>query len=167
MSDAAKALIKLATDGLASVSVADLFHQLRALAQPMGNAMGRSKSKLHKEHEALATRLEKAKDEAHKTQLSQDLGQLSQKIEALEADQQTYHQALQSLSAQIHPFELETQQWRMTSELPAALALAPDLEKLSTLAHTYGTDKAQELPLPRQSHKSQQPQPLLAITFPA
>lgn len=140
VSDAAKALIKLATDGLASVSVADLFHQLRALSQPLGSALGRCKSKLHKEREVLSSRLKKAKNEAQHTELSQDLEQLNLKIEAFETDHQTYHQALQSVSTQIHPFELETQQWRIASELPAALA--PALEQLSTLAQTYGTDKA-------------------------
>lgn len=142
VSDAAKALIKLATDGLASVSVADLFHQLRALGNPIGRAIGRSKSKLNKEREALQAKLEKAPDEAKQAQLTQSLGSLGQKLDALEADQKTYHQALQSLSLQIHPFELETQQWRMASELPGALA--PELEKLSTLAQTYGTEKAHQ-----------------------
>jgi len=148
VSDAAKALIKLATDGLASVSVADLFHQLRALGKPIGSAIGRSKSKLHKDREVLQAKLEKAPDEAQKAQLTQslesleqNLESLEQKLEAVETAQQTYHQALQSLSLQIHPFELETQQWRMASELPGALA--PDLERLSQLAQIYGTQKAQ------------------------
>jgi len=38
VSDRAKALVKLATEGLGCVSVADLFHALRALAQPIGSA---------------------------------------------------------------------------------------------------------------------------------
>lgn len=142
VSDAAKALIKLATDGLASVSVADLFHQMRALSQPLGRAMGQCKSKLHKEHKALTARLEKAKDEAQQAQLSQDLAQVSEQLEVLEADQQTYHQALRSVSAQIHPFDLDQIQARMACELPAAVA--PELEKLSSLAQTYGGDKAHQ-----------------------
>lgn len=49
VSDRAKALIKLATDGLGCVSVADLFHALRALGQPIGSALGRQQAQLAKQ----------------------------------------------------------------------------------------------------------------------
>lgn len=142
VSDAAKALVKLATDGLASVSVADLFHQLRALGKPIGSAIGRRKRQLKKQRERLQSQLDKAKDEAQQSELRQALEPWEQQLEELGTDEQRYHQALQSVSAQIHPFELETQQWRMASELPAALEA--DLQKLAVLAERYGTDKAHQ-----------------------
>ena len=142
VSDAAKALVKLATDGLASVSVADLFHQLRTLGKPIGSAIGRRKSQLKKQQEKLQSQLEKAKDEAQQAERRQTLEQQEQELEQLGRDEQSYHQALQSVSTQIHPFELETQQWRMASELPAALE--SDLKKLTSLADRYGTDKAHQ-----------------------
>ena len=47
VSDGAAALIKLAVSGLGCVSVADLFHALRALGQPFGSAIGRHISQLN------------------------------------------------------------------------------------------------------------------------
>lgn len=140
VSDAAKALVKLATEGLASVSVADLFHQLRALGKPIGSAIGRRKSQLKKQQQKLQSRFEKAQDEAQQAERRQALDQQEQELEDLARDEQNYHQVLQSVSTQIHPFELETQQWRMASELSAALEA--DLQKLTLLAERYGTDKA-------------------------
>jgi len=46
VSDGAQALIKLAASGLGCVSVRDLFHVLRALAQPLGSAMARKNTQL-------------------------------------------------------------------------------------------------------------------------
>jgi len=48
VSDGAKALIKLALSELGCASVADLFHALRALGQPLGSAIGRQHSQLKK-----------------------------------------------------------------------------------------------------------------------
>lgn len=142
VSDGAKALIKLATEGLSSVSVADLFHLLRSLAQPMGSAIGRHKSQLEKEREKLQQKFESAKGEEKKAALTQSIEENQNALEQVVSDQQLYHQALQELSAQVHPFELNGGQWRMATEL--SNALAPALETLSTLAPSYGGEKSKE-----------------------
>ena len=49
VSDRAKALIKLALDGLDCVSTPDLFHALHALAQLIGSALGRQSARLAKQ----------------------------------------------------------------------------------------------------------------------
>ena len=57
VSDRAKALINLATDGLGCVSVADLFHALRSLGQPIGSALGRQQASLSQTGQALESNL--------------------------------------------------------------------------------------------------------------
>jgi len=64
VSDRAKALIKLAVEGLGCVSVPDLFHALRSLGQPIGSAIGRQQSRLAKQSQTLKAQQEKAKTEA-------------------------------------------------------------------------------------------------------
>jgi hypothetical protein len=53
VSDGAPALIKLALSGLVCASVADLFHALPALAQPIGSAIGRQVSQFNKKAQTL------------------------------------------------------------------------------------------------------------------
>jgi len=63
VSDRAKALIKLATDRLGCVSVADLFHALCSLGQPIGSALGRQQAQLAKQSKTKA-REETTQDDA-------------------------------------------------------------------------------------------------------
>ncbi len=55
VSDGAPALIKLALSGLGCVSVADLFHALRALAQPIGSAIGRKRESIQQKSSDAST----------------------------------------------------------------------------------------------------------------
>ena len=48
VSDGARALVKLAVSGLGTVSVVDLFHGMRALARPIGRALGRQLAQVAK-----------------------------------------------------------------------------------------------------------------------
>ena len=60
VSDEARALIKLATTGLGTVSVADLFHTLRNLGRPLGQALGQQLAQLEQQETQLLNRLSQA-----------------------------------------------------------------------------------------------------------
>lgn len=140
VSDRAKALIKLATDGLGCVSVADLFHALRALSQPIGSALGRQQAQLAKQTHTLKARGEATQDEAKRLQLSQSVSVLSTQQVALAQDQQHYQEAITAITLSLHPFTLDTAEPQTGSDI--ATALEPPLTQLRCLANTYGQQKA-------------------------
>lgn len=140
VSDRAKALIKLATDGLGCVSVADLFHALRALGQPIGSALGRQQAQLAKQIKTLKARWEATQDEAKRLHLSQSVSALLTQQVALAQDQQHYQEAITSLTLSLHPFTLDTAEPQTGSDI--ATALEPPLTQLRCLANTYGQQKA-------------------------
>jgi hypothetical protein len=140
VSDRAKALIKLATDGLGCVSVADLFHALRALGQPIGSALGRQQAQLANQMHTLKATGEAAQDEAKRLKLSQAWREVSTQQVALSQDQQDYHAAITAITLSLHPFTLDTAEPQTGSEI--ATALDPPLTQLRRLANTYAQHKA-------------------------
>jgi hypothetical protein len=140
VSDRAKALIKLATDGLGCVSVADLFHALRALGQPIGSALGRQQAQLTKQMHTLKARWEATQDEAKRRQLSQAVSALSTQQATLAQDQQDYHAAICGITLSLHPFTLDTAEPQTGSDI--ATTLTPPVTQLRRLAKTYGHQKA-------------------------
>jgi hypothetical protein len=140
VSDRAKALIKLATDGLGCVSVADLFHALRSLGQPIGSALGRQQAHLAKQMHTLKARWEATEDETKRLPLTQAVSELSTQQAALAQAQQHYHAAITAITLGLHPFRLDTQQPQTGSDV--STALAPPLTQLRHLSNTYGKQKA-------------------------
>ena len=140
VSDSAPALIKLALSQLGCASVADLFHVLRALAQPIGSAIGRQVSQFNKKAQTLQQQYAKVTNEAKRQELKQSIAVVYRQQQTLEEDKSTYHQALHTITKSVHPFNLITLEWQLFNELSTCLS-AP-LEKLSTLANSYGGDKA-------------------------
>jgi len=139
VSDRAKALIKLATDGLGCVSVSDLFHALRALGQPISSALGRQQAQFIKQMNTLKAQWESAQDDANRLKLSQALSELSTQQVALSQDQQDYHAAITAITLSLHPFTLDTAP-QTGSEI--ATALNPPLTQLRRLANTCAQQKA-------------------------
>ena len=140
VSDAARALIKLAVSGLSTVHVPDLFHLLQSVSQPLGRALGRQINQLRCQQEKLQQQLGNPLSDPRRAILEQTQATLNQKLEPLIAAKQTYHQALQHLTASIHPFHLETQESQLGHDL--AQRLQTPLDQLSQLASTHGTDGA-------------------------
>jgi hypothetical protein len=140
VSDGAPALIKLALSGLGCASVADLFHALRALAQPIGSAIGRQVSQFNKKAQTLEQQSAKANNEVQCQNIKQSMAGQRAQLQTIEEDKNIYHQALQTISKSVHPFNLITLDWQLFSELSTCLS-AP-LEQLSTLSRSYGGDKA-------------------------
>lgn len=140
VSDRAKALIKLATEGFGCVSVADLFHALRSLGQPIGSAIGRQQARLAKQGQTLKAKWEIARTEPQKHALEQSLKSLSAQQAKVLQDQQHYRESIRTISLSLHPFDLERQEIQTLSDLETTLATP--LEHLRTLAQTYGGTKA-------------------------
>jgi Family of unknown function (DUF6399) len=137
VSDRAKALIKLATDGLGCVSVADLFHALRSLGQPIGSALGRQQASLAKQLNALKAKVANPQDAAKRLKLEDAL--TTQQATLTQA-QQHYHEAMATITLSLHPFTLDTLEPQTFSDFTAMLQ-AP-LPQLRQLGQTYGGQQA-------------------------
>jgi hypothetical protein len=140
VSDGAPALIKLALSGFGCASVADLFHALRGLAQPIGSAIGRQVSQLNKKAQKVHQQYTKVTNEAQRQQLKQSIEVVQAQQQTLEQDKNTYQDMLHRITLAIHPFNLITLERQLLNELSTCLN-AP-LEQLSTLANSYGGNKA-------------------------
>lgn len=140
VSDRAKALIKLATEGFGCASVADLFHALRSLGQPIGSALGRQQARFAKQHQSLQAKWETAKTEGKRNSLAQLLKALSTQQATVCQDQQHYHETIRAISLSIHPFDLERHEAQTLGDLETGLV--NPLRQLRTLAQTYGGAKA-------------------------
>ena len=133
VSDEARALIKLATTGLGTVSVADLFHTLRNLGRPLGRSLGQSLAALDKQAQQLLHRLHQAADDETQTALQAQHDAVIHQQQRVIDDQQRYRQTRQSISLSVHPFDLETSEWRLATDLSTRLsALLPTLNALAT-----------------------------------
>jgi hypothetical protein len=140
VSDRAKALIKLATEGLGCVSVADWFHALRSLGQPIGRALGHQQACLAKQMKTVTAQREVTTREAKRVELDQALAELSTQSDLLDQDQQRYHQAMTTLTLSLHPFHLHTQAPQTVSDITPTFQTA--LTPLRDLGQTYGGQKA-------------------------
>jgi hypothetical protein len=136
VSDGARALIKLATTGLGTVSVADLFHTLRNLGRPLGRSLGQQLVQLDKQVSQLLHRLSQASTEETQTALQAEYDAVVQHQQQVINDQQRYRQTRQTITLSVHPFDLETGQWQLATDLRARLSAL--LPTLNALAADYG-----------------------------
>ncbi|MEL7052588.1 MAG: DUF6399 domain-containing protein [Cyanobacteria bacterium J06588_5] len=142
VSDGARALVKLAVSGLGCVSVADLFHALRALGRPFGPVLGRQAVSLKKQQDKLQKQLDKHREQPLSTALQSSLEGIVADQQQGQKDEQTYHDAIEHISQIIHPFTLDSQQWQTQRNL--LTHLASPLQVLWDLAQAYNTQKAQK-----------------------
>ncbi|MEL6816599.1 MAG: DUF6399 domain-containing protein [Cyanobacteria bacterium J06656_5] len=142
VSDGAKALVKLALSGLGCVSVADLFHALRALGKPIGRALGQRMAALKKQQDKRQKQLRKHHEGAEESAFQSLTENNETALQQVQQDEQIYHEALEKISQTIHPFTLDSLQWQTQKRLLTNLA-AP-LQCLWNLAPTYGAQKAQQ-----------------------
>ena len=140
VSDGAPALIKLALSGLGCASVPDLFHALRALAQPIGSAIGRQVSQFNKKAQKLQQQYTKVTNEVKHQELKESIDSVLAQQHSLEEAKSFYHQALPTITQTIRPFKISTLKWQLFSEVSKGLS-AP-LEKLCNLSESYGGSKA-------------------------
>lgn len=125
VSDQAKALTKLALEGLGCQRIPDLFHALHDLVTVMG---ARFSTRLHRGQTALSKALVTAAL-LKKTGTSPDtLQRQEQMIATLQAEQQhllngqqRYHEILHTLSATVHPFFLKSLMPQTSGEVMVTL----------------------------------------------
>ncbi len=142
VSDGARALVKLAVSGLGCVSVPDLFHALRALSRPLGQALSRQSVTLTKQGQKLQHQLEKHSEPTAAPPLQILIDSNAAAQQQLQQDNKTYHETLEHISEIIHPFTLDSQQWQTEKNL--LTHLAPPLQCLWNLAQSYSTQKVQK-----------------------
>lgn len=133
VSDGARALVKLALDGLKCPTVPDVFHMLRDFSKSIGSTIGLQKARLQKEYTALNTK----SSYKSKAQLLVVETQLLQ----LENDHNDYRESIHALSQSIHPFHIKTGESQMGVELQASLQ--PHLSILERLSQTYSPTKSE------------------------
>lgn len=134
VSDGAKALTKLALNGLNCPTVPDVFHLLRDFSQSIGRAISLQQARLQKEQVAL---MGKSSPDVQAQLLAVQAQQLTVALA-----HQDYQTSLQALSQSIHPFHLETGESQMGIELP--LHLQPHLSVLERLSQIYSPTKGQD-----------------------
>jgi hypothetical protein len=142
VSDGARALVKLAVSGLGCVSVADLFHALRALGKPMGRLLSQQAATLKKQQDKLLQQLNKHREVAGRQALQALIENNEAALQQVQQDEQTYHEALEQITQTIHPFTLDSLQWQTHRAL--LIHLAAPLQRLWDLAPAYGEQKAQQ-----------------------
>ncbi|MEM8643228.1 MAG: DUF6399 domain-containing protein [Cyanobacteria bacterium P01_G01_bin.54] len=142
VSDGAKALIKLAIEGLGCVSVPDLFHAMRALGQPIVSALGRQQGQLNKAMSKANERLSKRISAANRAKTQEEIVELKAQQATLTADKTTYDQAIQDISQRLHPFDIQTGQGQTFQDIKQQLSTP--LERLTSLTKSYGGNKAND-----------------------
>jgi len=111
VTDRAKALIKLATDGFGCHSGADTFHAVNEVSKALGAAHYRSVEKAKREaqvSQAKLEKLEKTKYSANELKLRESaVKQDTNRVEVREQGQKMYRKLLRGISEIIHPFFVE------------------------------------------------------------
>ncbi len=109
ISDRAKALIKMAVSGFCCESGADVFHAQQDPSRWLGARLGKRISQAEKALEILQIAKDKALkkgDEAALRSLETDKITAEQTLGAARQSQQDYHENLQGISDEVHPFSV-------------------------------------------------------------
>ncbi len=143
VSDRAKALVKLALDGLHCPSIPDVFHALRDLAKVVGVSFHLKLARLE-DKRAQAERTRSGLQAKGKNTYVQErlMGRLDEQIATLRADQAGVQQRLREASYAVHPFALTDSSRQQATEVRATLDQT--LDELNTLRarHTAGDNTA-------------------------
>lgn len=107
VSDRAKALIKLAVIGFDCKSGADLFHAQQDASRWLGATLARRTTSAEKKVTAAKIVDETENENNESTEKKQEVKELKQCFEALKQSKAEYHDSLQGMSDDLHPFSLE------------------------------------------------------------
>lgn len=142
VSDGAKALVKLALSGLGTSSLPDVFHLLYALSKSLGSAIARQQAQLHKQLQALETKLKGSSKITAITKVQAQITALMHQQQTLETEHQDYQQSLHALSQTIHPFDIETLEPQLGLDLEQRLQ--SPLATLVRLSQTHAPLKSKD-----------------------
>lgn len=133
VSDRAKALVKLALEGLGCCSIPDLFHALRELGKAIGSPLALQLSRLDKQCSQAQETLTHLVAQGKPTETQQaKLNQLQAQFNLLQSTQATYHHLMQQLSLCVHPFAINGSGFQCSTEVRASVQ--PHLQALTNLA---------------------------------
>ena len=109
ISDRAKALVKMAVTGFECKSGADVFHAQQDVSRWLGARTGKRLSKAQKQMEKVQARESRIKDSTKKSRVitlkeQRIAGEIE--LKAAQEIQAEYHENLQGIAAEIHPFAL-------------------------------------------------------------
>lgn len=149
VSDRAKALVKLATDGFECLSIPDLFHASREMSKLFGSRFHRKlqriQNQLAKATAQLALLQELAKDLNAIDSQQRVIDQLRQEQQQIAAGLDSYTTLLQQISLLVHPFALSTPVRSSSSDLVEE-GLHEVVDALTSLTETYDiTDSRKRL----------------------
>jgi hypothetical protein len=109
ISDRAKALIKMAVTGFGCESGADVFHAQQDASRWLGAKLGKRVTQAQKDLAAAQTAEDKAvkkADSVASASLEADRTSAEKTLEAARQNQQDYHENLQGIGDEVHPFSL-------------------------------------------------------------
>ena len=124
ISDRAKALIKLAISGFECDSGADLFHAQQDVSRWLGANLARRRATAEKQFEAAQTAVDNAVETAANPEKALLVKQRLEAEEALDKAKQTradYHENLQGIAEEIHPFSLSNNRPKSAKQVEAGL----------------------------------------------
>lgn len=143
VSDRAKALVKLALEGLGCQSIPDLFHALRELNKSIGSPLALQLSRLNKQCSQAKETLTHLQAQGKPSQTQQaKLAQLQAQFSLLQSTQTTYHHLMQQLSLGVHPFAIDGGGFQSATEVIASLQ-----GHLQALTHLSDTVDLPKLPV--------------------
>ena len=130
ISDRAKALIKLAVTGLECPSGADLFHAQQDVSRYLGPSLSRRLSAAEKVCEREKNAAETA-DDAKPSVTGPINSEAQARLDSLRQAHRDYHDNLQGVSDDIHPFSIENSTMKTAEVIEASLEIrAKTFEKL-------------------------------------
>jgi hypothetical protein len=139
VSDQAKALIKLALEGLHCAKIPDLFHALHEVVKLFGGRFARKIATLHRQitkgQVLLDTLRHRAAAPEYVARQEQHLHELQVAHTRWLQGQDRYSDALHALSLRMHPFAVDQHRPQTTAEV--ATAMTATLTTLHALAETY------------------------------
>ncbi|CAK8711726.1 hypothetical protein GMJAKD_10880 [Candidatus Electrothrix aarhusensis] len=142
VSDRAKALIKLALDGLECEHNADVFHGMYEISKWMGSTLGRRKSMAKRQLNKYELRLEKAEkrgaSEAVVASKVQQVEQARAQEQAATQDLDNYRGTVRKISETVHPFNLNDNKPQDSASV--AKKLQEQAENIEALACKYSIE---------------------------
>ena len=142
VSDRAKALIKLALDGLQCTHNADIFHGMYEISKWMGSTLGRRKSTTKRQLNKFELSLEKAEkrgaSEAVLASKVQQVEQARAQEQAATQDLDNYRGTIRKISETVHPFNLNDNKPQDSASV--AKKLQEQAENIEALACKYSIE---------------------------
>jgi hypothetical protein len=123
ISDRARALIKLAVTGFNVESGADLFHAQQDISRYLGSKLGSKVKKAEVRLTDANKAIKEATDKKEKIKLDEQCGSAQKDFDDAKQVQATYHECLQGIGDEVHPFALKD------SQANDATRIADGLEK--------------------------------------